>query len=47
MGPDALALVRGGEGRCVWVFDDFQLVLLVGVEEAVEGCGWEVEGFGY
>lgn len=22
-------------------------MLLVGVEEAVEGCGWEVQGFGY
>ena len=32
--------------RCVWVFDDFELVLLVSVEEAVEGCGGKEEGFG-
>ena len=34
------------EGGDVWVFDDFELVLLVGVEEAVEGACGEVEGFG-
>lgn len=28
------------EGGYVGVFDDFDLVLLVGVEEAVECCGW-------
>jgi len=47
VGPHALILTRGGEGRCVWVFDDFQFVLLVSVEKAIEGRGWEVEGFGY
>lgn len=36
-----------GEGSRIRVFDDFELVLLVRVEEAVEGCGREMEGFSY
>lgn len=41
----ALGLVGGWEGRGVWVFDYFELVLLVLVEEAVKGCRGQVEGF--
>lgn len=48
MGTDALAVVAavGVEGRGVRVFDDFEFVLLVWVEEAVEGGGGEVKRFG-
>lgn len=49
VGPDALGLrllVREAEGGHVGVFDDFELVLLVRVEEAVEGCGGQTDGFG-
>ena len=43
----AWASGRGGGGLgCIWVFDDFEFVLLVGVEEAVEGGGGEEERFG-
>lgn len=46
VGADALGLgAEGGEGAGVGVFDDFELVLLVFVEEVVEGCGGEVERF--
>lgn len=34
------------EGSGVWVFHDFELVLLVFVEEAVKGRGGEVESLG-
>ena len=30
----------------IWVFDDLKFVLLVRVEEAVEGVGREEKGFG-
>ena len=47
VGPDALGRVEGGgEGGSIGVFDDFELVLLVGVEETVEGVGGEGEGGG-
>ena len=45
---NALALFAafGVQSGGVGVFDDFELVLLVGVEEAVEGGRWEEEGLG-
>lgn len=48
MGADALLrlLVSGEEGE-IWVFDDFEFVLLVGVEETIKGCRGEVQGFSY
>lgn len=45
MRPDALGLL-GREGGAVRVFDDFELVLLVWVEEAVEGGAGKEESFG-
>lgn len=45
VGADALGLGRA-EGGAVGVFDDFELVLLVPVEEGVEGGAGEEEGFG-
>ena len=48
VGADALAggLCGGREVFDGGVFDDFEFVLLVRVEEAVEGGGREEEGFG-
>ena len=48
MRTDALALgaAVGVEGGGVGVFDDFEFVLLVRVEEAVEGGWGEGERFG-
>ncbi len=46
MGADALRLGCCGERGGVRVFDDFQLVLLVRIKEAVEACWGEMEGFG-
>jgi len=40
--PDSLA----DAGAVVGVLDDFELVLLVGVEEAGESCRGQVEGLG-
>ena len=42
----ALGLVRAWEGGDVGIFHYLELVLLVGVEEAVEGCRGEGEGLG-
>lgn len=39
--------MRAWKGGCIWVFDYFKLVLLVAVEEAVEGCWGEEKRFGY
>ena len=46
MWPDALGLRCCGERGGIRVFDDFQLVLLVRIKEAVEGCWGEMKGFG-
>lgn len=43
------AAAAGGHGRGlrpVWIFDDFEFMLLIGVEEAIERCGREEERFG-
>lgn len=55
MGADALSVlirkivvrvaVLDRERTGVRIFDDFEFMLLIGVEEAVEGCWGQVEGF--
>jgi len=34
-----------GAGAAVWILDEFELMLLVGVEEAVEGSRRQADGF--